>query len=93
MKNSEYISKIENIVLEKWKENPLQQEFDRLFEEMYPVKQFENIYKLGAANMLATFKNYLDKHFCKDCRYVVDEVIKFNKQDREMNEFLIKLLK
>ncbi len=89
----EYLSKIESIMQRRRKKDPLQQEIDRLFTEMYPVEQFMKVHKLGIAHALATFKNHLTEHFCKDCNYVIDEVIKFNKEDKEINEFLIKLLK
>lgn len=91
--DDKYISRIEEIMEERRKANPLNQEMNRLFEEMFPTDKFNSVFKLGSAHAIATFKNDLYKYFCKDCKDYIDLLIKSYKEDKEMCEMLNKLIK
>lgn len=92
--DKDYISKFELLLEQRRRENPLLQEANRLFSEMYPTKQFNSVYKLGVASMLAYLKNDLYKYFCKDCKEYIDLIVKgYKSDDDELQGFLSKLIK
>lgn len=91
--DKEYMNKIEEIMEERRKANPLNQEMNRIFNEIYPVDKFYSVFKLGYAYMAATLKNDLYKYLCKDCKDYIDAIIKSTKEDKEIGDFLNKLLK
>ena len=59
MKDYDFISKVEEMIEERRRGNPLQQEYNRLLNEIYPVEAIESIYKLGYCYMLVSLKKAL----------------------------------
>lgn len=93
MKDYDFINKIEDIVEKRRKANPLQQEYNRLVNEIYPIDTITNIYKLGYCDMLVNLKKNLSKYFCKDDQEVINEIIRLTrKESKEMDEMIGKLL-
>ena len=93
MNDYNYLNKIEEMMEQRRKENPSKQEFDRLVNEIYPIKTINGIYILGHCNALAYLKNDLYKYFCKSDQYIIDEIIRITRDDKDFNEILDKLIK
>lgn len=93
MKDYDFINKIEEMVEKRREMNPLQQEYNRLLNEIYPLETIENIYRLGYCDMLTTLKKDFSKYFCKDDQEVIDEIIKFARENKVMDEMIDKILK
>ncbi len=93
MEDIKYLNQIEDIINEKRKSNPLQQEMDKLFNTMYPSEQFINVFKLGYVYALTGLKNEVSKYMCKDCNECLDTVIKCNREDQVISDYFEKLLK
>ncbi len=89
----EYLNKIEKLIEERRNEEPIQKEINKLFNEMFPTKQFEKVFMLGYAHALATIKNEMYKYFCKDCKEYIDILIDFSKKDGVLADSLNKLIK
>ncbi len=93
MKDYDFINKIEEMVEKRREMNPLQQEYNRLLNEIYPLETIENIYRLGYCDMLTTLKKDFSKYFCKDDQEIIDEMIRNARKDRAIDEIISKLLK
>lgn len=93
MEDTKYLNKIEEIINRKRKANPLQQEYNKLFNAMYPTEQFENIFKLGYVYALSFLKNDVSKYMCKNCNDYIDTIIKCNRDDKVLDDYFNKLLK
>ena len=93
MEDTKYLNKIEEIINRKRKANPLQQEYNKLFNAFYPTEQFENIFKLGYVYAISFIKNDVSKYMCKDCNDYIDTMIKSNRDDKVLDDYFNKLLK
>lgn len=93
MEDTKYLNKIEEIINRKREANPLQQEYNKLFNAMYPTEQFENIFKLGYAHAISFLKNDVSKYMCKNCNDYIDTIIKCNRDDKVLDDYFNKLLK
>jgi hypothetical protein len=87
------LQKIEEVINYKRSKDPLQIECDRLFNEMFPIKQFNSVFNLGQANMLAYLKNDLYKYFDEQGQECIDLIIETYRKHDEFNDFLNKLIK
>jgi hypothetical protein len=88
-----YLNEIEEIINRKRKTNPLQQEYDKLFNAFYPMEEFYNVFKLGFVQALSIMKNDVSKYMCKDCNECLDIIIKSNRNDKVLDDYFNKLLK
>ena len=86
MKDYDFINKIEDIVEKRRKANPLQQEYNKLLNEIYPFETIEKFYKLGYCYMLIILKKELSKHFCKNDQKIIDEII--NLQEKKIKKWM-----
>ena len=93
MEDTKYLNEIEEVINRKREDNPLQQEFNKLFNAMYPTEQFENIFKLGYVYALSFLKNDVSKYMCKNCNDYIDVMIKSNRDDKVLDDYFNKLLK
>lgn len=92
MKDYDFINKIEEMVEKRRKMSPLQQEYEKLLNEIFPIEATANIYRLGYCYMLVSLKKDLSKYFCKDDQKIIDELIKNTRKDKTMDEMIDKLL-
>jgi len=86
--NINYLNKIEEIIEQKRKADPFCQEYNKLFNEIFPVKQFEDVYRLGSAHMLSFIKNEMSKYLCRDCNEYIDELIKVSRTNEITDKYL-----
>lgn len=91
--DKDYLNRIEEILKQKRQANPLNQEANKLFNEMFPVKQFEDVFKLGMVYMLSNVKNDVSKYLCRDCNDYIDAIVEVNRSDKVMNKYFDLLIK
>lgn len=83
-KDKDYLNQIEEIMEHKRNKNPVYQEYNKLFAEMFPVKQFNDVFNLGMAYMLSCIKNDMSEFLCSDRNEYVDLYIKEIKNNNEV---------
>lgn len=91
--DKDYLNKIEEIMEQKRKADPLNQEMNKLFNEMFPIKQFENVFTLGYAYAFSVLKNEISKYMCEDCNEYIDAIIKTGKNNEFLNNYFGKFIK
>ncbi len=92
MKDYDFINKIEDMVEKRRRADPLQQEMDRLLNEIYPIETIGNVYKLGYCHAFAVLKKDFSKYFCEYDQEIVSEIIRNIRKDKVMDEIINKLL-
>jgi hypothetical protein len=89
--DTKYIEKIENILEIRRKENPLKVEADRIWNNIVPSKELNELFVLGRISMLADIKKHAYQYMCKDCKEIIDLFIKQYQTDNEYKEMANKL--
>ena len=88
----DYIERIENIMEERKRKDPLYVEYDRIINKMFPIKDVEEIFTLGRVYMLSTIKKDMYKYMCKDCKEYFDLLIESCKKIDNMKDVVNKLI-
>jgi hypothetical protein len=88
----EYIERIEDIMEERKRKDPLYVEYDRIINKMFPTKEAEEIFTLGRVHMLSTIKNNMYKYMCKDCKEYFDILIESCKKTDNIKDMANKLI-
>jgi hypothetical protein len=91
--DQDYLNKIEEIIQHKREADPLNQEATKLFNKMFPVEQFEDVFLLGYVYALSDIKNNVSKYLCKDCNEYINALIKAYRNNEVMNKYLNKFIK
>ncbi len=89
----ETLEKIQDALEYKRSKEPLNVEWTRLMEDVYPYKKIYSIFKLGQAQVISAFKNDLYEYMGKDGQDCIDLAIKEYRKDEEMGNLLDKLIK
>ena len=75
-------------------QNILSQEFNKIYNETYPVEPLEKTYTLGYVSALSDMKNGFSKFMCKECIECIDLIIKQHRESNNVaNNYFHKLLK
>jgi len=90
--DSDTIKQFEDILEHKRSKDPIQMEWNRVTEEIYPYKKIYSVFKLGQATILSMFKNNVYQYMCNDDKDYIDAIIKSQDDDIEMKEMLDKLI-
>jgi len=89
----EVVSKIEEIMQYRRSKDPFYVELDKIYNDMFPIKQFQSIMKLNQAYVWSVIKNKIYLYLETSDKEMFDGIFKTIEEDDEMKNYINKLSK